>query len=575
MYRQLLLCVFLTLAARARANTIATFEDLGLTPEHFLDDAGASGLFVSGGMSFYNSFDPTFQSWAGFAISSTTDTTTPGFTNQFSAITGSGANGSATYAVAFTFGPDADPFHPAGSVVDLAPGTLPASIDVTNSTYAYLSMLDGDSFAHKFEPGDFFLLDITGYSGLDGTGQAVGTVDFYLANFLDGSHSIVNTWQTLDLTSLAGAASLRFGLQSSDNNPNFGMNTPAYVAIDDLQAVSITAVPEASTLALSVVGLVGLAAFRRVWRGVSVAMVVLILAGTAPAARADFDPQVGQPGSLAIPTTSPLFLEWASSVVSLTRGPQDIADPNSPLASFGVPSNVLGPADASSGKVVSLGDGGSITLGFATPIANGPGADFAVFENGFLSGPAGMAYLELAFVDVSSDGIHFYRFPSVSLTQTMTQVGGFGMLDARNLHDLAGKYIAGYGTGFDLSELVGVSPLLDVNRVTEVRIIDVVGSIDPRYGTHDSLGNLINDPFPTPFASSGFDLNGVGVINMAAAVPEPTSLALLGMGAAAWFGIRRGGSSTGSLCRRVGPSGAGRALRRSPGGSGGGLTPAD
>ena len=37
---------------------------------------------------------------------------------------------------------------------------------------------------------------------------------------------IVNTWQTVDLTSLAGSKSLGFALSSTDNGP-FGMNTPA------------------------------------------------------------------------------------------------------------------------------------------------------------------------------------------------------------------------------------------------------------------------------------------------------------------------------------------------------------
>jgi hypothetical protein len=252
---------------------------------------------------------------------------------------------------------------------------------------------------------------------------------------------------------------------------------------------------------------------------------IFALAVTTPARAGSYAPQVGQPGSQGISYTSSSFEEWASSVVSLTRGPEDIANPNGPLASVGDPSNALGQANNSTGKVVSLGDGGSMTLGFNTPIANGPGADFAVFENGFLSGGSGLAFLELAFVAVSSDGVHFFTFPAVSETQTTTQVGPFGLLDASNLNNLAGKYIAGYGTGFDLSELAGVSPFLNVNDVTEVRITDVVGSIDPQYGTRDSLGNLINDPWPTPFASSGFDLNGVGVINMAS-VPEPSSLVL-------------------------------------------------
>jgi hypothetical protein len=273
---------------------------------------------------------------------------------------------------------------------------------------------------------------------------------------------------------------------------------------------------------------------RRIASAVVVGLSVLSVAIPARGQSGPFDPQVGSGAKDAIPRGSSSFQEWASSVVSFNPGPQDIAIAGSPSANFGTPSNALG----SGGAIVSLGDGGSITLGFATPIANGAGADLAVFENGFTSGGAGLAFLELATVSVSSDGVHFFEFPAVSLTQTQTQVGGSGLLDASNLYDLAGKYIAGFGTPFDLSELAGISPLLNVNDVTEVKITDVVGSINPAFGTRDSLGNLINDPFPTPFASSGFDLTGVGVINMATAVPEPSSCALVAVGliglAVAW-----------------------------------------
>lgn len=253
----------------------------------------------------------------------------------------------------------------------------------------------------------------------------------------------------------------------------------------------------------------------------------LVLAVGAGSARAAFDPQVGMEGSLGIKADSPLFQGWATSVIDFQPGPQNASKPGGPLVNVGKPTDALG---APSSSLVSLGDGGWITLGFDAPIANGEGFDFAVFENGFLQGQLGtpLAFLELAHVEVSSDGENFFRFPSVSLTQTKTQVGGFGVLDARNIHNLAGKYINGYGTGFDLDDLVGVSPLLDVNNIIQIRIIDVVGSIDPAYGSYDSLGNLINDPYPTPFGSSGFDLTGVGVINFAspAAVPEPSSLAM-------------------------------------------------
>src|SRR5262249_23297579 len=172
-----------------------------------------------------------------------------------------------------------------------------------------------------------------------------------------------------------------------------------------------------------------------------------------------YDPQVGAGATDAIAKTSSVFQEWASSVVSFNPGPQDISNPSSPLVNFGSPTTALGPGSGDNTYgVAPLGDGGSITLGFSSPIANGAGADFAVFENGFASGGTGLAFLELATVSVSSDGVHFFEFPAVSLTQTQTQVGGFGLLDASNLYDIAGKYVAGWGTPFDLNELAGGAP---------------------------------------------------------------------------------------------------------------------
>ena len=153
-----------------------------------------------------------------------------------------------------------------------------------------------------------------------------------------------------------------------------------------------------------------------------------------------------------------------------------------------------------------MGDGGVAVLTFASPIANGPGWDFAVFENSFDG-----RFLELAFVEVSSDGIHYQRFPSVSLTQTNTQVGSWGLLDPTYIYNLAGKYAAGYGTPFDLEEIKDINPLVDVTRITHVRIIDVVGCLNDAYCSYDSQGNKINDPWPTPFGTGGFDLDAVGV----------------------------------------------------------------
>ncbi|MBK1825453.1 hypothetical protein [Haloferula rosea] len=209
---------------------------------------------------------------------------------------------------------------------------------------------------------------------------------------------------------------------------------------------------------------------------------------------------------------------WASSA-AVDRGPVDATVPDGATTSHGSPADAIGASDASDDPtvgVVSLGDGGAATLRLSVPVADGSGADLAVFENGFSS-----AFLELAHVEVSSDGIHFVRFPSISQTQTDTQIGTFAFngIDPTDLHNLAGKYEAGIGTPFDLAELRGVDPRLDVSHVTHVRVIDVVGSIDPNLGTTDSLGNPINDPFKTNFATGGFDLDAVGAMQAA-----PTNL---------------------------------------------------
>ena len=217
---------------------------------------------------------------------------------------------------------------------------------------------------------------------------------------------------------------------------------------------------------------------------------------------AQFPPAAGQVGSTAIAADSSIFVAWANSCI-VERGWQDIAQPDSGYVDFGAANFGIGIPDNS---IVSLGDGGTAVLAFEAPIRNGDSWDFAIFENGFTG------FLELAFVEVSDDGQNFYRFPATSLTDTLVPVGSFGAVDPIKINNLAGKYVAGFGTPFDLEELANI-PDLDVNHITHIRLIDVVGSLDNTYATRDAQGYKINDPYPTLFASSGFDLDAVGVIH--------------------------------------------------------------
>ena len=100
-------------------------------------------------------------------------------------------------------------------------------------------------FARAFHQGDYFRLDILGYSGANGTGTQVGDVPFYLADYRGSSLQLVSNWTTVSLSPLAGATSLAFSLTSTDVG-QFGMNTPAFFAVDNLIAQT-TAVPEPSS----------------------------------------------------------------------------------------------------------------------------------------------------------------------------------------------------------------------------------------------------------------------------------------------------------------------------------------
>ena len=285
------------------------------------------------------------------------------------------------------------------------------------------------------------------------------------------------------------------------------------------------AVPEPGVWGM-VVGGLGLLGMRR--RRVVAAAVLGMGVGQAVAS-GPYAPGPGQAGSDAVAAGSAAIRSWATGVATFLPGFQRKGSASTATANYGSAASVLGPTGVTGtdgdyptpgsggtpgAPVLSLGDGGSLTLTFARPITDGAGADFAVFENGFASGA--LVFAELAFVEVSSNGSDFFRFPAVSCTATGVQVGAYGAVDPKNLRNLAGKHPAGWGTPFDLAELAAVSPLLDVRRVTHVRLVDVVGSVTGAIGSRDSLGNLVNDPFPTQFQTGGFDADAVGVMNEAA-----------------------------------------------------------
>lgn len=231
---------------------------------------------------------------------------------------------------------------------------------------------------------------------------------------------------------------------------------------------------------------------------------VLLFGSLSLFAQGPFAPAAGQVGSTAIDVNAPEFVLWATAA-EIDLGWMNNSDTTLGYAAVGTALSAVG--KAGDGDVLSLGDGGTATFTFLGEVYNGPGFDFAIFENSFSDN-----YLELAHVEVSSDGVNFFRFPSTSLTDTAAQIDAFGTIDCTNINNLAGKYRGGFGTPFDLEELKNIAGL-DIDNITHIRIIDVVGSINNQFGTRDGNGNIINDPWPTDFPSSGFDLDGLGIIH--------------------------------------------------------------
>ena len=259
-----LISLAVTAACAAASAAVVDFEDLTVPSSGFFNGYPGSPLtnqtvtvpWESAGVSFSNVFgndtteDYSFDYWFGFAYSNVVNTTDPSFTNQYASYPGGGF-GSSTYAVAY-----AD-----GATVSLPVATTVAGFRIANTTYSALTMLQGDEygFSNPLAAGGWFTTTATGKLA----GSTTGSATFYLADLRgDSPPGVLATWAWFDLTALGTVDEIEFSFDGSDKSPPFGLNTPAYFAMDNL---TVTAVPEPGTMALvAAAALVGLGnAWRR------------------------------------------------------------------------------------------------------------------------------------------------------------------------------------------------------------------------------------------------------------------------------------------------------------------------
>lgn len=220
----------------------------------------------------------------------------------------------------------------------------------------------------------------------------------------------------------------------------------------------------------------------------------------------EYDSEADTDGSKAIFMDDSRFIQWGEEISAISYG-SDVSP------GFRIPDNALGKASGGAFDVVSLGRGGEMTYFFEDGIANGPGPDFAIFENSFSD-----YFLELGKVELSSDGLNYVTMPHAYLGEDF--VHAFGEHESSLIYGLVGKYKAGYGTPFDLSTLAwsieAQIGLIDLHAIHYVKIVDIIGDGQ----TYDMFQNPIYDPYPTQ-ESAGLDIDAIGIMYSSTTTPCP------------------------------------------------------
>jgi len=198
-------------------TTLVDFENVTLN-----DDSISGGTsFISGNATFRIN-DGAFWN-GGIICSAKTDTITSGYLNQYSSIVGAGALNSKQFAVIYNPGSFSCPSDINGVY------TIKSAM-LSNSTYAYLDLINGSDFGKKFAAGDWFKVTIKGFKSKAET----SSVDIYLADFRDGKTEILKTWKKVDLSKLGQVDSVTFTFDSTDKSGSW-INTPSYACIDNIE----------------------------------------------------------------------------------------------------------------------------------------------------------------------------------------------------------------------------------------------------------------------------------------------------------------------------------------------------
>jgi hypothetical protein len=175
--------------------------------------------------------------WDGFTICKSSYNATGGLEHQWSNMAGGGVNVTADgvsvdpekpYVIAFWSWFYEDPsltiMFDDGNAYDVK------GMYINNTPYAYYCCAEGNSFARPLnQEGDYFKVIAHGVHEDD----SESTIEFELCGFHNGQFSGITDWTWWDMSELGKVVKIYFTMESTDTG-DYGMNTPAYFAMDQL-----------------------------------------------------------------------------------------------------------------------------------------------------------------------------------------------------------------------------------------------------------------------------------------------------------------------------------------------------
>lgn len=166
-----------------------------------------------------------YDFWSGFAISNRTATSFDATTltpDQYNNVAGKAHSGTKFLVAQYSYQGEA-------ITVSNTKGVQVKGLWYVNSAYTASSITKGDAYSGgPFAGNDWLKCTITGTKA-DGT---TASVDIDLAKGSD----YVKEWKRADLSSLGKVVKLAFTFSGSRTG-DYGLNTPAYVCIDDIEVV--------------------------------------------------------------------------------------------------------------------------------------------------------------------------------------------------------------------------------------------------------------------------------------------------------------------------------------------------